>query len=214
MQQVNGTKEEVLAVQLLLKADFTAPKPVVLQPYTYGHPQRGAFIEPDGRPVGYTHNKREFQRMGQRAVSLPPDARLLVLQTIYSPEVIDIHRGRGVGKVRDNLMFCNRHKLAVTLDGGMAALNAAEAQVGSVLANQAAAEAATQRPTRYQDQRRGKQHAKPLWQVTPTRIQRARAFDRIDQLQKDRGDLLPDHDPAGLRIVGQIELVKQQQESD
>lgn len=150
MELVNGTKGEVLAVQLLLKADFTAPKPVVLQPYRYGHPLRGAFIEPDGRPAGYTHNKREFQRIGQRKVSLPPDARLLVPQTIYSPEVIDIHRGRGVSKVMDNLMFCNRHKLAVTLDGGMAALNAAEAQVGSVLANQAAAEAATQRPTRYQ----------------------------------------------------------------
>ena len=146
LEAANGTESEVVSVQLCLKQGVTPPLQVMKADFDSNHPRRGAFVEPDGKPAGYIHAKREHLRCMQsrERIRLSPHAQQLILEKVYTPDVLTIRRN----KVEDHLMFCNRHKLAVTLDGGMSAVAAAETE-DSTLNQQLLSEQATQRRTRY-----------------------------------------------------------------
>ena len=147
IEAANGTEQEVALTRLWLWSGVPPVLPVITKIFVFGAPQRGAFIEPDGKPAGYLADKRDSLRLTQGAgrVRLPLHLREYILTMIYTPDVDVIRRSSPV----DNQMFCNRHKLAVTLDGGMTALTAAEGQEGSALQAQAAAEEGSRRQTRY-----------------------------------------------------------------
>ena len=66
IEAANGTEQEVALTRLWLWSGVPPVLPVITKIFVFGEPQRGAFIEPDGKPAGYLTRQNHSYRLSMK----------------------------------------------------------------------------------------------------------------------------------------------------